>query len=107
MHEVSIDGITPPTNHLAVLTSPLLLFSSPHMGSSVRHAFNCTHMAYTAYQGSASCLRAPREASNDFFFVLQTLTKNGAPTIPNCTYFWPFYTRSFYYVSRDNVYLGA
>jgi hypothetical protein len=60
-HEVSIDGITPPTNHLAVLTSPLL------------HAFNCTHMAYTAYQGSASCLRAPREASNDFFFW-QTLT---------------------------------
>lgn len=79
MHEVSIDGVTPPTNHLAVLTSPLLLFSSPHMGSSVHHAFNCTHMAYTAYQGSASCLRAPREASNDFFFVLQTLTKMVLP----------------------------
>jgi len=44
-HEVSIDGITPPTTHFAILISSLLLLPSPSMGSSVHPAFNWAFMA--------------------------------------------------------------
>ena len=33
-HEVSIDGITPPTTHFVILISSLLLLPSPSMGSA-------------------------------------------------------------------------